>query len=456
MLLIFLCSPKTSFIHRLPGALNLALMDRRSRSGSAHREYEREWGNPGTRRGIRGGKAARRKREAYIRHQEAQGVEQIPVARPGGQQRPLGTSRHWSPSGSEAGDDQEDLGYQEPSLVDPVPLVLAPQSRLYRPRGAPEVPEPRAFPKRHTSSTRSFRPPSTAAASSSSRAEASSSSRAEVSVPSQSRRVEVLPSSSRAVPKPSVSRRVEAPEPELRILRGHQPDLLHLAAPPPGYPVREQGVDFHSEALVDFADLHESVVCYGWKADQQSLGKISGGCPTIPGAAVVFDWHQVLDVHRQGRWLYSGVQRDGTVAQAHLENLILLKQFIQEHGTKVKIIICSHIHDSYKNERLLVETVEKSRLPVHLIVITRERAGPAGKLSAVKAIFPSRRACICDDNPIVLEEWFNSRYPCFQVRKPRQPQVNFLRSDCIGWSASSEPLVSGLKTFSQTVSRQLA
>ena len=133
------------------------------------------------------------------------------------------------------------------------------------------------------------------------------------------------------------------------------------------------------------------------------------------------------------------------MAQAHLENLILLKQFIQEHGTKVKIIICSHIHDSYKNERLLVETVEKSRLPVHLIVITRERAGPAGKLAAVKAIFPSKRACICDDNPIVLEEWFNSRYPCFQVRKPRQPQVDFLRSDCIGWSVSSEPLVSSLK-----------
>ena len=149
MLLIFLRSPKTSFIHRLPGALNLALMDRRSRSGSAHREYEREWGNPGTRRSIRGGKSARRKGEAYIRYQEAQGVEQIPVARPGGQQRPLGTSRHWSPSGSEAGDDQGDLGYQEPSLVDPVPLVLAPQSRLYRPRGAPEVPEPRAFPKRN-------------------------------------------------------------------------------------------------------------------------------------------------------------------------------------------------------------------------------------------------------------------------------------------------------------------
>ena len=50
-------------------------------------------------RGIRGGKAARRKREAYLRHEVAQGrsLEEIPVARPGGQQRPLGTTRFWDP-----------------------------------------------------------------------------------------------------------------------------------------------------------------------------------------------------------------------------------------------------------------------------------------------------------------------------------------------------------------------
>ena len=50
-------------------------------------------------RGIRGGRAARRKREAYVRHELAQGkaLEEIPVARPGGQQRPLGTTRFWDP-----------------------------------------------------------------------------------------------------------------------------------------------------------------------------------------------------------------------------------------------------------------------------------------------------------------------------------------------------------------------
>ena len=48
-------------------------------------------------RGIRGGKSARRKREANLRYEQDQGrsLEEIPVSRPGGQQRPLGTTRHW-------------------------------------------------------------------------------------------------------------------------------------------------------------------------------------------------------------------------------------------------------------------------------------------------------------------------------------------------------------------------
>ena len=413
--------------------LNLALMDRRSRSGSAHRDYEDRWGHPGTRRVIKSGKSARRKREAYVRHQESQGVEQVPVIRPGGQQRPLGTSRNWSPSGSEAGDDEE-IEYPEPSLVDPVPLVFAPRSRLYTPKSAPEVPPARAFPKRHTSSVRSFRPSCASSA-------PSSSSRVEAPEPSASRSIEA--------PGPSSSRSESSGK---RILKGHHPDLLHIAAPPPGFPKRDPNTDYHSRATVDFADLHPSVVTYAWKADQQSLGKLTDGTPQIPGAAIVFDWHQVLDVHRSGRWNYSGVQRDGTIAQAHQETLITLKQLIQETGNKVKIIICSHIHDSYKNEKLLVETVERSQLPVQLVVITRERAGPAGKLQAIKDIFPSHRACIFDDNSIVLKEWFDSRYVCFQVRKPRAPQVDFLRKDCIDWSVSSETLRSRAKAFIRAVS----
>ena len=50
-------------------------------------------------RGIRGGKAARRKREAYLRHQEAQGFDRrsVAVVHTGGLARPLYTPCTWEP-----------------------------------------------------------------------------------------------------------------------------------------------------------------------------------------------------------------------------------------------------------------------------------------------------------------------------------------------------------------------
>ena len=62
-------------------------------------EFEGNWGKRGT-RGIRGGAAAKRKREAWIRFQsEATGVEpsQVPVVHAGGLSRPLYTPAHWEP-----------------------------------------------------------------------------------------------------------------------------------------------------------------------------------------------------------------------------------------------------------------------------------------------------------------------------------------------------------------------
>ena len=73
--------------------------------GEAAREYEEAWGHPGTRRGIRSGRIAKRKRDAYIRHiSEQQCVDplDVPVIHQGSQQRPLYTSKIWSPSPSDA------------------------------------------------------------------------------------------------------------------------------------------------------------------------------------------------------------------------------------------------------------------------------------------------------------------------------------------------------------------
>ena len=79
-------------------------MDDRSRSGSSDRAWHdsaEQWGHPGTTRGIRGGRRSRARREAYIAAASAElAVDplSISVHRPGGQSRPLFTTRFWEPS----------------------------------------------------------------------------------------------------------------------------------------------------------------------------------------------------------------------------------------------------------------------------------------------------------------------------------------------------------------------
>ena len=73
-----------------------------------------------TRRGIRAGKSARRKREAYITQQaQATGRDEasIPVTHTGGQQRPLGTSVLWEPSSEDDSVQGEVVITEESNIV---------------------------------------------------------------------------------------------------------------------------------------------------------------------------------------------------------------------------------------------------------------------------------------------------------------------------------------------------
>ena len=130
-------------------------MDERSRSGSsdrAARDYEEAWGHPGTRRGIRSGRRARARRDAYLRRaSEAQAVDplSIPVLHSGGQSRPLYTTRFWEPSDSEVEEEQaegepEVVVLEHTGAIDLTALgeeYLGPRSRLYTPtsKASPSV-----------------------------------------------------------------------------------------------------------------------------------------------------------------------------------------------------------------------------------------------------------------------------------------------------------------------------
>ena len=72
-------------------------------SGDPRREFEENWGERGT-RGIRGGKAARRKRDAFRRYESERlgiPIDQVAVVHQGGQSRPLHTSPYWIPDQSD-------------------------------------------------------------------------------------------------------------------------------------------------------------------------------------------------------------------------------------------------------------------------------------------------------------------------------------------------------------------
>ena len=103
-------------------------------------------------RGIRGGKAARRKREAYLRHQEAQGFDRrsVGIIHTGGLARPLYTPCTWEPE-STTDEEGETAVFVDPeglqqNLVDIVDLE-APAPLLPLSRPTPETVLLKARPK---------------------------------------------------------------------------------------------------------------------------------------------------------------------------------------------------------------------------------------------------------------------------------------------------------------------
>ena len=80
---------------------------------------------PIRRRGIRAGKSAKRKRDAYIRNTllftDIADSTLIPIIHSGGQSRPLFTSRDWSPTYSSSESECETLCIKEETLETPAP-----------------------------------------------------------------------------------------------------------------------------------------------------------------------------------------------------------------------------------------------------------------------------------------------------------------------------------------------
>ena len=109
-------------------------------------------------------------------------------------------------------------------------------------------------------------------------------------------------------------------------------------------------------------------------------------------------------------------------------------------------MICSHVESSSRNLENLIHSREQSGLPVQQVLITTERTGPQGKLAVIRAAI-SGKFCLFDDNLEIIQEFSEASRPIAQVLKPRFRRSDVWIQDRIGWSISSELLLSMAKKF---------
>ena len=411
-------------------------------------------------RGIRGGAAARRKREAYLRHQEALGYDRnkVGIVHAGGLARPLYTPCTWEP---ESTTDEESVEFVDPeglqqNLVDIVdleaPAPLLPLSRptpetvllKARPKGPkqPSYPPPKpAGPKQP-----SYPPP--AKGSLGVRPSSSSSATSSVPKPSAAPKVVIRP----AVPKVASTPAVPKAAPKVPVPRVASPSAVPKAAskvastsavpkvastsavpkvaskpavpkvdpastapktPPKRAPVIDlEGPSASSSVSVrSFVPISQQFLrgveafSFNDRGELRQRFLETVGTLGQEGRVIAIDWHQVSDTWRLNRREAARADQDtGALPRQVIEFYNVVKQNLQSQD---RLIILSHIERSERNRNFLLKSVEHCGLPVDLVVITSSRTGLGGKAAVLQALLGQRgigRACILDDNLQVLTE----------------------------------------------------
>ena len=398
-------------------------------------------------RGIRGGAAARRKREAYLRHQEALGYDRtkVGIVHAGGLARPLYTPCTWEP---ESTTDEESVEFVDPeglqqNLVDIVdleaPAPLLPLSRptpetvllKARPKGPkqPSYPPPKpARPKQP-----SYPPP--AKGSLGVRPSSSSSATSSVPKPSAAPKVVIRP----AVPKVASTPAVPKAAPKVPVPRVASPSAAPKVAstsavpkvaskpavpkvdpastapktPPKRAPVIDlEGPSASSSVSVrSFVPISQQFLrgveafSFNDRGELRQRFLETVGTLGQEGRVIAIDWHQVSDTWRLNRREAARADQDtGALPRQVIEFYNVVKQNLQSQD---RLIILSHIERSERNRNFLLKSVEHCGLPVDLVVITSSRTGLGGKAAVLQALLGQRgigRACILDDNLQVLTE----------------------------------------------------
>ena len=229
-------------------------------------------------------------------------------------------------------------------------------------------------------------------------------------------------------------------------------DPLRYFYPPPGASVADASQEPKRPSRVAGSlgsRFPSSAVAYLWK-DRSHLKKVAGDLFHWGETPVIaFDYHQVLHID-PGVNPPDKVDEFGNLPPRHIRTLYHLRSIIEELKSDVKLVIVSHIESSSKDERNLVTAVQTSLLPVDLTIVTRQRTGAGGKLSALKALTTSQ-FILSDDDPTILQEIQEANQIALQIRKPRQRAV--LDWEFVSWSLSEDWVVKRFEQFIHTTLR---
>ena len=385
------------------------------------------FGTRGT-RGIRGGRAAKRKREAFLRWNEERGRDRstVPVIHAGGLARPLGTSKFWVPSDSEA-EDPSEVAVDSSPVAEGVVELEVPVLRTLS-SATPEVtrlvPKAALFsvvPSRNNPLLKSSSGLSSSGASSSSvGASAKASAKPKPSPP---------PGPPPSRPKPSSAPVDSLPSSSSSSSRPQRPSVPEV---PEVEEVGSRLARFHSSIEVYRPQVIDSEYRLTRVQEPDRLCKVTG-------RLIAVDFHQVLDIDRSVT-PWERVSDQGVLPHRNRAFVQYFQQFLHRQvgspsGTglnQFSVIVLSHVNTDWRL-RSCIQAIEASKLRVCAVVFTRSPIGVAGKASVIRELshpsVPSNRCVIIDDRLETCRECIELGFRAvhIQVKRKERPTEEELR-----------------------------
>ena len=151
---------------------------------------------------------------------------------------------------------------------------------------------------------------------------------------------------------------------------------------------------------------------------------------------VFFDFHNTID-----RYFVPGRRQPFAIPwpnnkPALIPEIVGVIKRVLEAATKdtenvTCVSVLSHINNSAANENWLRDTIYNTveeigevtntgRVLFDIVVVTRQRDGPRGKLQVAKKILPNAELLLLDDNLDVVTEFICGGHQCFHIRLPKR------------------------------------